>query len=196
MPFPPETRILVLCSANRCRSPMAQALLDRRLATLRLPVVVRSAGMLRDGESPPPEVISAMAGLGLDVTQHRSHRAGVTDLGGADLVLAMSREHVRHAVVTAPVTWPRAFTLKELLRRGQRIGPRMPGEPLAGWLARAHDGRERAALLGHSPDDDVADPVGGPQQAYTATAALLDQLTGRLVELGWELSVRALPRQR
>ena len=48
---------------------------------------------------------------------------------------------MRHAVVTAPAAWPRPFTLRELVRRGAVIGPQPPGESLAGWLARAHDGR-------------------------------------------------------
>jgi hypothetical protein len=39
----------------------------------------------------------------------------------------------------------------------------------------------RAALLDDSPDDDVADPVGGPQQAYTETAAILGILLDQLV---------------
>ena len=38
----------------------------------------------------------------------------------------------------------------------------MPGEPLASWLARVQLGRDRVELLGDSPDDDVADPMGGP----------------------------------
>ena len=108
----------------------------------------------------------------------------------------MAREHVRHAVVTAPDTWPRAFTLKELVRRGEEIGPAKPGEPLADWLARVHEGRERAALLGESPVDDVADPMGGPPQAYADTAALLDELMGRLVGLCWGLSADRLPGER
>jgi protein-tyrosine phosphatase len=172
--------VLVLCTANICRSPMAAALLTRRLTALGVTVPVLSAGMLRDGEPALPEVISVMAARGLDAAWHRSHAASAADLAAAGLVLAMARENVRHAVVTLPPVWPRAFTLKELVRRGEQIGPRPPGETLAGWLRRAHAGRERAALLGESPQDDVADPTGGPPQAYAGTAALLDRLVGRL----------------
>ena len=75
---------------------------------------------------------SALAAYGLDISWHRSHQVNDADLAWADLVLGMSREHVRHAVVTAPDAWPRAFTLKEMVRRGEETGPRMPGEPLGG----------------------------------------------------------------
>ena len=164
---------------------MAQALLSRRLADLGSDTTVRSAGMLGDGHPPYPEVVSAMAGYGLDVSSHRSRRVTSEDLEGADLTLAMARENLRHAVVTAASVWPQSFTLRELVRRGAAVGGRAQGETVAGWLARVHEGRERAALLGDSPDDDVADPVGGPRRGYADTAAVLSDLVDRLVDLCW-----------
>jgi protein-tyrosine phosphatase len=177
--------VLVLCTANVCRSPMAEALLTRRLAALGLAASAASRGMLDDGRPARPEVITVMAGYGLDLASHRSRRVTAEDLEHADLTLAMAREHLRHAVVTAPAVWPRAFTLRELVRRGAATGGRPPGEGLADWLARAHDGRQRTALLGDCADDDVADPVGGPQSGYAETAATLSRLLDRLVELCW-----------
>jgi protein-tyrosine phosphatase len=175
---------------------MSEALLARKIAEFGMRVPVCSAGLVGEGEPAPPEVISAMASYGLDVSHHRSHLVSAMDLGKAGLVLAMAREHVRHAVVTAPAVWPHVFTLKELARRGVQVGPRMPAEPLDGWLARVHHGRARAALLGNSDDDDVADPFGGPPDAYLATAALLDNLVSQVAELGWRLPANRLPRQR
>ena len=177
--------IAVLCTANVCRSPMAAALLARRLSELGVSAQVRSAGMLHQGDPPLPEVISVMAGYGIDLAAHRSRVAGATDLAHASLVLAMARDNLRYAVVTEPAAWPRAFTLRELIRRGERIGPRRPGEPFADWLSRAHEGRERAALLGASAEDDVLDPAGKPLRAYVDVARLLDRSVARLAELGW-----------
>lgn len=178
--------ILVLCTGNTCRSPMAQALLGRRLAALGCAAAVHSAGILGAGEPARREAVSVMAGYGIDISTHHSRRVTAEDLDRADLTLAMAREHVRHAVVTAPAAWPRTFTLAELVRRGRAVGPRGPGESLPGWLARAQAGRQRAALLGSSADDDVADPAGGPMPAYERAAAVLSQLVDRLVELCWE----------
>ncbi len=181
----PQAGVLVLCTANVCRSAMAAPLLARRLARLGVTVPVRSAGMLGDGAPPDPVAVTVMAGYGIEIAAHRSHQARPGDLAQAGLVLAMARENLRYAVVTEPSAWPRAFTLKELIRRGERIGPRAPGEPFAAWLARAHDGRDRASLLGGSASDDVPDPTGAPPRAYADTAALLDGLMARLAELGW-----------
>jgi protein-tyrosine phosphatase len=165
---------------------MAEALLTRRLAGLGSPASVRSRGLLGGGQPSASEVITVMATYGLDVAAHRSRQVTTGDLERADLILAMAREHLRHAVVAVPSAWPSAFTLKELVRRGEAIGRRPAAESLADWLARAHEGRQRAALLGDSPDDDIADPIGGPPHGYTETAALLSQLLNRLVELCWE----------
>ncbi len=175
----------MLCTANICRSPMAAALLSRRLAALGVSVPVRSAGMLSSGDPPCPEVISVMARYGIEIASHRSQLARAADLARADLVLAMARDNLRYAVITEPAAWPRAFTLKELVRRGAQIGPRRPASRSGGWLSRAHAGRERRSLLGDSAEDDVADPTGGPLGAYTETANLLDLLVTRLAELGW-----------
>ena len=182
---PGEAGIVVLCTANVCRSPMAAALLARRLAALGVTTPVRSAGMNCDGDPPHPEVVSVMASYGIEIASHRSRIVSAADLAPASLVLAMARDHLRYAAITEPAAWPRAFTLKELIRRGERIGPRQPGEPFSGWLSRAHAGRARTSLLGDSPDDDVADPAGGPLRAYADTAGLLDRLVTRLAELGW-----------
>ena len=177
--------VLLVCTANVCRSVMAQALLSARLAARGGAVAVASAGLLDGGRPPPPEVVSVMAVRGIDVTGHRSRTVSADDLAAADLILGLAREHVRHAAVLLPEAWPRAFTIRELLRRGRQAGPRAPGEPMGHWLTRAADGRRRAHLVGRSRVDDIADPTGGPLRGYQSTAGQLDQLIRDLVELGW-----------
>ena len=124
-----------------------------------------------------------MAGYGLDVAGHLSRQVTAHDLAHASLILAMTREHLRQAVVIAPDAWPRAFTIRELVRRGAQavVGP--PGESLDEWLARVHDGRSRMALLGDSPQDDIEGPIGGPLAAYEATAGELAGLTATLASM-------------
>src|SRR5205807_9477899 len=97
----------------------------------------------------------------------------------------MAREHLREAVLLVPACWPRAFTLKELVRRGEIAGPRQAGQSFERWLAAVHAGRERGDLLGASAEDDVADPIGLPVRVYRETANEIDGLTRRLVELAW-----------
>jgi protein-tyrosine-phosphatase len=109
----------------------------------------------------------------------------------ADLILAMAREHVREAVVTAPEVFPRTFTLKELVRRGDEVGKRHAGQPLDRWLSYAHAGRTAAGLLGRSTEDDIADPIGQARPAYERMVAEVEVLIDDLVSLVWNRQGKA-----
>lgn len=164
---------------------MAEALLRDRLARVGVSAHVRSAGELRGGVPASAGSVRAMAQRGLDLSGHVSQTVSPQLVGGADLVLAMARRHLRYAVSLRPDAWPRTFTIKELVRRGREVGRRGDDEPLDRWLARVHDGRVSQALLGDDPLDDVADPIGGPDHLYDATAAELGRLIDELVDLAF-----------
>lgn len=177
--------IIVLCTANVCRSVIARELLNRRLADRKVRARVRSAGMLDSGEPAAPEVVRVLGAVGIDASAHRSRRMTDADLRSADLVLAMAREHLRYAVVLSPEIWPRAFTLKEIIRRAQAAGPRAAGQSMPDYLAGMHRTRRRIDLLGDDAADDVTDPAGGPSEGIVAMAAQLDALLDQLVALAW-----------
>jgi protein-tyrosine phosphatase len=164
---------------------MAEAFLRQRLEERGVQAHVHSAGLRLDGERASSEGVNVLAERGLDLSGHRSRIMDAELIGEADLVLALAREHLREAVLAAPSRWARAFTLKELVRRGGMIGPRAPGESLEGWLARAHSGRTKGDLLGSSEEDDVADPIGLGRPVYERTADELSALVDHLVDLAW-----------
>jgi protein-tyrosine phosphatase len=164
---------------------MAEAFLRHRLEGRRVDVHVASAGLRLVGEPASANGVDVLAERGLDLSAHRSRILDGELLESTDLALAMSREHLREAVLALPDIWPRAFTLKELVRRGETIGRRAPGESIEAWLARAHSGRNRVDLLGSSSDDDVDDPMGLSRSAYEKTADELADLVDRLVDLLW-----------
>jgi protein-tyrosine-phosphatase len=105
------------------------------------------------------------------------------EVSEADLVLGMTREHVREVVVLVPDAWGRTFTLKELIRRGEAHGRRGSGQPLRSWIAEVSGDRQRSELLGAAAMDDVADPMGGPPARFAETAAELRELCRQLVIL-------------
>jgi protein-tyrosine phosphatase len=167
---------------------MAAGLLTRRLRERGLDAEVGSAGRLPGGRASTPENVTVMRRFGVDLTGHRSRAATPDEVRRAELVLGMAREHVRDAVDLAPEMLPRTFTLKELVRRGEAIGPRPPAEPLEDWLARAAAGRRAPDLLGSSTDDDVPDPIGAPIERYERVAAEVAALVTRVVDLAWPRS--------
>jgi protein-tyrosine phosphatase len=168
---------------------MAEVLLRDRLGALGVDARVASAGLLQSGKPASDHGVDILRGRGLDMTTHRSRAMTRDILSSADLIIGMAREHVREAVVLDPRLWPRTFTLKELVRRGEAAGPRQPTESIQDWLARVGQGRRIADLTGSSPTDDVSDPYGGPRSAYERLAVELDDLLDRFLALAFAESM-------
>lgn len=154
-----------------------------RLAEAGLEAATSSCGLLEPDIPATPEAVETMAGLGHDLGAHRSRRLSRQLVADSDVIITMARDHLREVVVTAPEAFPRTFTLKELVRRGEAAGPRAAEEDVPSYLARIGWGRRPADLLGGASEDDVADPIGLSVEAYHVTAAELDDLCTRAAGL-------------
>ncbi len=103
-------------------------------------------------------------------------------------MLGLARDHVREVVVRWPEAWGRTFTLKELVRRGEGVGPRRADEELPDWLGRVSEDRDRRDLLGSSNLDDVVDPIGGLPSMFEQVAGEIQRLCVSLTDLVWPVS--------
>jgi protein-tyrosine phosphatase len=200
---PEPFRILVVCTGNICRSPMAEAMLRHRLAE-RLGAdatalfEVGSAGTYGIVAAPmEPFALEALAAYGVDPGDFAS-RELVTDLvTGADLVLGATREHRAAVARLAPRAQRRNFTLREFARLATAVDP--TAVDAAAAAAAVADGcspvaaRARAAVeavaakRGFVPpatpaDDDVPDPYRRDRSAFDAAAALLAESTAAVVD--------------
>jgi len=139
--------IVLVCTGNTCRSPMAEALLKNRVAE-RLGCKVaeleeRGVVVMSAGISAPPggraaaEAIQAMQERKLDLTQHESQPLSERLVKFADCIITMTGGH-RDAILQA---WPEAEPRVHLISRG---------------------------------NGDVADPIGGPLELYRRCAEQLD----------------------
>lgn len=175
-------RILVVCTANVCRSPVAEHLLRRHLAKAGHDVVVRSAGVIGGRLDVHPLTVAAAQMGGIDLTAHRSRllTRELLATDGADLVIAMTREHVIQIVGLDNTTWPRTFTLKDLVRRA--TAARAAGEPgdWKSWLETLGADRHASELTDSDPADDVRDAYGLPSAVHLAMTAELNALTQQL----------------
>jgi tRNA threonylcarbamoyl adenosine modification protein (Sua5/YciO/YrdC/YwlC family) len=108
--------IVLVCTGNTCRSPMAEGLLKHKLAGLGdawSGVNVISAGVAAsDGAMASQQAIDVMDAKGIDIACHESRPLSDAIMHRADVVLTMTRGH-RAAILAA---WPemsdRVFTLR------------------------------------------------------------------------------------
>lgn len=151
---------------------MAEGLLRFRAHSTGVEANVSSAGLYPGGAPATEHAVSVLADRGIDIAGHVSRRLDRTLVDQADLILAMTREHLREAVVTSPTAFAKTFTLREIVRR-------IVDNPSAS-LAQLHLGRSLDDYLRPNPEDDVADPVNKPRAEYEKTAMQLDGMLTRL----------------
>lgn len=177
--------IVLVCTANQCRSPMAGALLRRSLRARGADATVMTAGLRAGGAPAPKAAQRVMARRGLSLDEHRSRRLEASTLARADLVVTMERRHVQEVAALHAEAWERTFTCTELVARAQRVGARRPGEDLRAWVQGLSLGRRPADLVGGGAHVDVPDPVGRSSRHFEAVAAQLEELMERLAELAF-----------
>lgn len=202
-------RILVVCSANICRSPFAAALLRQRLAE-KFPdrageVDVSSAGVRAlVGHAMDPVAAQLLEARGGSGQGFAARQVGADLLRQSDLVLVMTREHRRAVVTLAPAALRKTFTLPELARIARAHATRTDGSHTDGSHTNGShtDGKGPAAALRelaaaapalrgptappNPSDDDVADPHRRPLEEYEQAAGRIgdavDEIVGALGE--------------
>src|SRR6266540_1039065 len=117
--------ILLVCTGNICRSPMASGFLAGLLRDQGVHgVSVESCGVSAwEGSPATPEAVEAMRERGLDISGHVARRMNRRIIEAADLIVGMASEH-REAVrrIARPAA-SRTFTLKELVHLLDSAGP-------------------------------------------------------------------------
>jgi len=156
--------VLLACTGNTCRSPMAQLMLQKSIADRLncspkdLPsrgVLVLSAGVAAAAGYPASaEAIRVMARRSLDLSQHESRPLTGVLVRFADLILTMTQSH-RAAIVSK---WPEAAA--------------------------------KTFLIGHD-QADIVDPIGGAEEVYETCA---QHLEAQLPDWADRLDLQALPR--
>jgi protein-tyrosine-phosphatase len=135
-------QVLVVCTGNTCRSPMAEGILRSLLSPeLDGQVTVRSAGTAAaEGVPAAPFAVETAAASGIDLRGHRSQALTAALVRASDLVLGMEPGHVSAAHQLAPDARDRIHLITE----------------------HGTEAREPAAA-------GVRDPIGGGRDEYVDT---------------------------
>ncbi|KQY83539.1 MULTISPECIES: low molecular weight protein-tyrosine-phosphatase [Roseateles] len=143
--------LLLICTANICRSPMAEAIFRAKLGDVFK--TIASAGVHADPRGGPVDARAAAAlarhNYGLD-RKWRSRRVEPEDLGQYDLVLVMESEHADALRAKAsPEHHARIALLTDFV-------PELAGQ-------------------------DVPDPYFGPVQGFDAVIGMIERAAQRLL---------------
>lgn len=93
--------VLVVCTGNSCRSPMAAGILSGMLTGER--VLVGSAGTDAPEGAPATKfAVEVAAEMGADITAHRAQQLSPEMMAAADLILVMERYHEEWIAGRAP----------------------------------------------------------------------------------------------
>jgi len=121
-------RVLMVCTANVCRSPAAEAVFRQKLqqAGLAQRVRVDSAGThgYKTGEAPDPRAVAAGQKRGFELGKLRARPVTAQDFERFDWVLAMDTDHLAwlqakaaETQATAPLQGPKIELLMNYARR-------------------------------------------------------------------------------
>lgn len=142
------TRLLVVCTANICRSPMAEALLKHEGRRQDKALELRSGGTLNlIGRPAADNSVRAMEEIGLPLDHHRSKGIGREDIAWADHILVMELRHQRDLHTRFP------DSEGKVLLFGTFGGAHEVSDPVNRWMFRF---RRTRALLQRSAERFVA----------------------------------------
>ncbi|MEK6545082.1 MAG: low molecular weight protein arginine phosphatase, partial [Nitrospinota bacterium] len=88
-------KILFVCTANICRSPMAEVILKEKLRNSgNTDISISSAGLMdMKGGRARDEAIEIIRNIGVDISHHRSRHLTDDMIKEADMVIVMEASH-------------------------------------------------------------------------------------------------------
>ena len=170
-------RILIVCSANVCRSPVMAGLLSARLAG----VEIDSRGVrATDGREMCVTSATWLRAQGLPRPEHASRLLTVADIRASTLILTATRWLRASVLELRPAASVRTHTLAEAARTiDWRVGQGAAAPTSADlgervlWLAEELHEYRAAAPRPPTPDaDDLADPHNGAKHSTVLKALL------------------------
>jgi len=154
MPRAKTFKVLLVCTGNTCRSPMAVGILKKLLEERGVDhIQADSAGIASYSGSPASLfAVDTCRNFGIDISRHFSRQLTKEIASEANLILVMAPEHMQYLVELETRLEKRTFLLKAFPGRVKNGGNHV-----------------------------IRDPIGGDQQAYLRCFFDLDDNLRRIL---------------
>ena len=175
-------RVLAVCTANHCRSPLMEFVLREAARERGLDWSVSSAGTRAVNGVPMHEYAArALIRNGYSIGNWASQALNPALIAHSDLILAASEEHRQVIVSTVPSALPRTFLLREFARLARAAeasaSVELTGESL---VVAARAARSYVAPVGPN-EDDLTDPMGHRKRVFDRTLTEVQQAVAAIM---------------
>ena len=171
----PPLNILIVCTGNICRSPLAEKLLQSRLAAAGVPAIVTSAGTRAMVDHPMTDEATFLATqYGSEPTLHVAQQLTAARIAAADLVLTATREHRGEVVSLHPRANRYAYTLNQFARLVSVVEP-VDTPTINDYLAEISATKGLSLPPTRPEDDDIEDPYRRSAEVYDRVGSVIDK---------------------
>lgn len=168
-------RILVVCTANQCRSPMAEFLLRQAVEDNGINWRISSAGTHASAGLPMhPNTERLLVRRGIDVNGWTTSIVDDRLLDTSAVVLTATRQHSSYLIAARPALRTKIFPLRRFARLAASVREDRTRSAIAGDLAALLAVAGTAGVPGAAVEDDLADPIGHPYRRFKECARVID----------------------
>lgn len=96
-----QTKILMVCLGNICRSPLAEGILQNKLPNNKFLVDSAGTGAWHSGELPDKRSIAIAKKYGIDLTKQRARQFTISDFKEFDYIYVMDKSNYNNVIQLA-----------------------------------------------------------------------------------------------